>query len=66
MNYPDGLSEGSAPWNQPEQWESEVCGTCCKCVDVELADGLEVQGCYMDGKVYQVQKNDAACEEWAA
>ena len=65
-NYPDCMGEANAPWNRPEACEGQTCGTCRHLVEVELIGGIELVGCYADGKVWQVMKDDRACDEWAA
>lgn len=65
-NYPDCLGEANAPWNRPDACEGQVCGTCRNLVEVELTGGIEIVGCFSDGKVWQVQKDDRACDGWVA
>ena len=62
--YPDGVCEASAPWNQPEPWETETCGTCRWNREASIR-GLRTQVCCCPDCLVEVMPaSTAACPGW--
>ena len=64
-NYPDGVTEENAPWNNPEPWEREECYTCKWCRKVKDEDFYLCTYPDLDELEYTNQENDA-CDSWEA
>ena len=67
-NYPDGAYDADprAPWNQPDPWDGEECGTCRYCGMVGSIC-ICVAGCCLDGDpdgYATVRPREAACESY--
>ena len=62
--YPDGVCEASAPWNQPEPWETETCGTCRWNREADIY-GVRTQACcHPDAAVVVMPAPTHACDCW--
>lgn len=67
-NYPDSTydCDPRAPWNRPDPWEGEECGTCRYCGMVGHIS-ICTAGCCIDGDPdgYEiVHPRDEACESY--
>ena len=71
--YPAGVCEHTAPWNQPEPWEEETCGSCYyhRLIMYEMVDGRisklkhPIDVCATDlNDMFLCDPDQPACEDW--
>lgn len=67
MSYPDGTWDGDprAPWNEPDPWQGQECGTCRWLASLGGLHGCLWYACN-EGEPIIPQRfpRDAACESW--
>lgn len=66
-NYPDGAwaSDPNAPWNKPDAWEREECGTCRWLVGLGERHACLWAACNeREPELEERKPRDAACMNW--